>query len=93
MKTAAIARKQLTMRSWRRGMREMDLLLGPFADAHLASMDEAELDAYFALLDESDHDLFAWILAEERGSPMAPARHSDMIARITAAARKQMNRI
>lgn len=88
-----LLRKQLALRSRRRGMREMDLLLGPFADSHLAQMDVAELGAYRRLLDENDQEIYAWILAEERGTPMAPARHADLIAHITSAARKRMRDI
>ncbi|MGY6695303.1 MAG: succinate dehydrogenase assembly factor 2 [Roseinatronobacter sp.] len=53
--------KKLRMRSWRRGMKEMDLILGPFADKQLAEMHEAELDAYERLLDENDQDLYLWV--------------------------------
>jgi antitoxin CptB len=53
--------KRLKMRSWRRGTKEMDLILGPFADAHLAGMAEADLITYDALLDENDQDLYPWI--------------------------------
>lgn len=56
-----VRRKRLRFRSWHRGTREMDLLLGRFADAHLATMDSDQLDLYEALLLESDPDLYAWI--------------------------------
>lgn len=80
------ARKRLLMRSWRRGMREMDLLLGPFAEAELAAMDGPTLDAYARLLDENDQDLYAWIVAESRGEPGCPPPYAGLIARISAAA-------
>lgn len=67
--------KRLTMRSWRRGMREMDIVLGPYADARLAAMDGTALDAWEALLDENDQDLLAWIL----GQQAAPATHAPLI--------------
>ena len=53
--------KKLRMRSWRRGMKEMDLILGPFADAQLANLPDPVLDAYEALLDENDQDLYLWV--------------------------------
>lgn len=53
--------KRLLMRAHRRGTREMDLILGPFAAAHLAGMSSDELDRFEALLDENDQDLYAWI--------------------------------
>ena len=72
--------KRLRIRSWRRGIKEMDLLLGPFADAHLAQMPPAELDLYEALLEESDHDLYAW--ASRRAA--VPERFATLVDRITA---------
>ena len=59
--------KRLRMRSWRRGMKEMDLILGPFADAHAAGLDAGLLAQYEALLEENDQDLYAWILARMHG--------------------------
>lgn len=53
--------KRLHMRSWRRGMKEMDLILGHFADDRLAGLDAVELDAYERLLAENDQDLYLWI--------------------------------
>lgn len=53
--------KRLLMRAHRRGIREMDLILGPFAAAHLASMPPDELRLFEALLEENDQDLYAWI--------------------------------
>lgn len=54
-------RKKLRMRSWRRGMKEMDLILGPFADQNLPSFSEAELDSFEALLNENDQDFYLWV--------------------------------
>ena len=51
-------RKRLRFRAWHRGTKEMDLVLGPWADARLAGMDETALDAFEALLEESDPDLW-----------------------------------
>jgi antitoxin CptB len=56
-----VARKRLKFRSWHRGTREMDLLLGRFADGHLESFDAAGLAAYAALLEESDPDIYEWV--------------------------------
>jgi antitoxin CptB len=56
--------KMLSYRAWRRGIRETDLILGPFADAHLARLTPAELDAFEALLDRPDQDLYAWFKGE-----------------------------
>lgn len=75
--------KRLRMRSWRRGTKEMDLILGPYADANLAAMDAAALDAYEALLAENDQDLYRWA----SGAEPVPARHAPLMARIVAALR------
>ena len=64
-----IRRKRLRFRSWHRGTREADLLLGSFADAHLGSFDDAELDRYEALLEVPDADLFDWISGRTRPPP------------------------
>ena len=71
--------KRLRMRSWRRGTREMDLILGPFADHHLKTLSSADLDAYEDLLGENDRDLQAWV----GGTAEADARHRPLIALIS----------
>ncbi|MEM6487127.1 MAG: succinate dehydrogenase assembly factor 2 [Pseudomonadota bacterium] len=72
--------KRLRIRSWRRGTREMDMLLGPFADQGLAALDEAALAAYEELLEVNDWDLYAWMA----GKAEATLPHAPMIARIRA---------
>ncbi len=72
--------KRLRMRSWRRGMREMDLLLGPFADAELETLGPVELESYEDLLSENDQDLYSWML----GKNGAPERHHAILGRIVA---------
>lgn len=52
---------RLRYRSWHRGTREMDLLLGPFADRHLGELDEIALEGYELLLELPDPQLFAWL--------------------------------
>ncbi|MGB7270934.1 MAG: succinate dehydrogenase assembly factor 2 [Albidovulum sp.] len=77
---AAARLKRMAMRSWRRGMKEMDLILGPYADAHLARMDKADLDLFDALLLENDQDIYPWIT----GAAARPAHYSDLLAKVTA---------
>jgi antitoxin CptB len=57
-------RRRILFRAWRRGMREMDLVMGRFADARLPAMSEAELDEFERLLDAPDPSVLAWITAE-----------------------------
>ncbi len=58
-------RKRLIYRSWHRGTREMDLILGSFADAHVPGFSEDELSIYNGILQHSDPDLYNWITRTE----------------------------
>lgn len=85
--TAEARLKRMAMRSWRRGMKEMDLVLGPFADAHLAALSEGDLALYDALLAENDQDLMAWIL----GQSTPPAPIATLLTRIADFARRRLD--
>ena len=61
-------RRRLLFRCWHRGIREMDLVLGRFADAQLASLTEAELDELDRWLEVPDQQIFAWV----NGMEMTP---------------------
>jgi antitoxin CptB len=74
-------RRKLLFRSWHRGMREMDLILGSFADAQIGGLTDAEIDQYEALLEISDTELLPWLT----GKQPAPAGASpEIINRIMA---------
>lgn len=75
--------KRLRIRSWRRGIKEMDLILGAFCDEELAGLSDSDIALYEDLLSENDHDLYGWITG--RGEP--PARFAELMARIAAHAR------
>jgi antitoxin CptB len=62
---SALRQRRLRYRAWHRGTKEMDLLLGPYADAKLAGMDATELDRFEALLEEADTDLLKWLMGQE----------------------------
>jgi len=79
METQEARLKRLKMRSMRRGIKEMDLILSAYGDACLAGMGEAELLLYDALLSENDHDIYQWVT----GQAPAPERFSDMISKIS----------
>ena len=70
--------KRLKMRSMRRGIKEMDLILSAYADAALAGMDAEGLDTYDRLLEENDHDLYAWV----SGQGAAPEGYAALVADI-----------
>ena len=66
-------RRRILFRAWRRGVREMDLIMGRFADAHLPTMNEDELAEFERLLDVPDTQALAWII----GGEPAPTRIRD----------------
>ncbi len=76
----------MAMRSWRRGTKEMDLILGPFADAHLGAMGEDQLALYDVLLDENDQDLLPMML----GQAAAPLGLENLVADIASFARARL---
>ena len=78
--TRAIAEKRLKIRSWRRGIKEMDLILGGYANGGFGDLSDAELALYDVMLDENDHDLFLWASGQER----APERFSALLQKVMA---------
>jgi antitoxin CptB len=64
-------RRRVLFRSWHRGTREADLIMGRFADTHIAGFSDAELDEYEHLLEALESDLLAWIT----GVAEVPAAH------------------
>jgi len=59
-----VRRRKILFRAWHRGTREMDLLLGRFADAALAGMSQGELDEFERLIEVPDPELFSWVMGE-----------------------------
>ena len=76
--------KRLKMRSMRRGIKEMDLILSAFANSHLEKMTETDLILYDAMLSENDHDLYQWVT----GQTAAPERFAAMIAMVATTLHK-----
>jgi antitoxin CptB len=72
-------RRRLLFRSWHRGIRETDLLLGRFADACIGEMSEADLDEYERLLEVPDHDIYGWVTGE---LPIPQEHRSELLTRI-----------
>ncbi|MEM7766273.1 MAG: succinate dehydrogenase assembly factor 2 [Pseudomonadota bacterium] len=62
-------RRKLRFRAWRRGFREMDLLMGTFADAEIESFDEAGLDEFERLLATPDWEVYAWLIGQKDVPP------------------------
>lgn len=70
-------RKRLRFRSWNRGMREADLLLGRFADKYLWTFDSRQLAHYEAILSENDPDILAWLA----GRLDVPIKHNNDVSK------------
>jgi antitoxin CptB len=72
---------RVRFRAWRRGFREADLILGPFADSHARDLTPEDLDRFEALLDQPDPDLYGWIV----GAKPTPAQFDhDLMRRLRA---------
>jgi antitoxin CptB len=68
-------RKKLLFRAWRRGVREMDLIVGRFADAHIDKFDAANLDDFERLIEAGNSELYAWVV----GTESAPAHYDTSV--------------
>ena len=71
--------KRLVMRSMRRGIKEMDIILSAYAAENLVHMDDATIALYDLLLDGNDQDLYQWVT----GQVPAPEKFKQMIAKIS----------
>lgn len=76
-----IRRKRIRVRAWRRGMREMDILMGGFVEARLATLSDAELSELEALLELPDDEVFRWLSGAE---PPPPERDTPLLRQIIA---------
>lgn len=76
--------KRMSMRSMRRGIKEMDIILTAYASRALADMSVSQLDLYDSLLDENDQDLYQWVT----GQVPAPDQFGGLIADISQALQK-----
>jgi antitoxin CptB len=75
-------RRRILFRARRRGLREMDVALGAFTEAHLTSLTETELDEVEAWLDAPDPEILTWLTGEAQ----APARFdTPLFAKLKAA--------
>ena len=76
--------RRLVYQSSYTGMKETDLLLGRFAQVHLAGLSDAELDHYEALLDAGDGQIYLWV----SGTEPVPARHDTSVLSLIKEFRK-----
>jgi antitoxin CptB len=82
-----VRRKQALFRAQRRGFRELDLIFGAFADAHLDSLNAAELEQFEALLSLPDWQMFDWVM----GHVNVPATHESPVFERLCAYRKNLS--
>lgn len=80
-------RKKLRFRAWRRGFKEIDLILGAFADRKLAALEEPRVDEFERLLDAPDQEVFAWITEQA----LAPAEYDTPTLALIRAFRFELN--
>lgn len=59
-------RRKLKFRAWHRGTREMDLLLGSFADQNIEDFNESQLEEFEKLLENPDPDLYDWVSGQKK---------------------------
>ena len=72
-----VRRRKLLFRSWHRGMREMDLIMGRFADATVGQLTQEELTEFEQLMEVPDRELLAWVT----GEAAVPADHDTALFR------------
>ena len=72
-------RRRLLFRAWHRGTREMDLIMGRFADAHIAGFSDAEVTEFARLIELPDADLLAWVTGQ---ATPPPADDTPMLRRL-----------
>ncbi|MGR3500713.1 FAD assembly factor SdhE [Pseudaestuariivita sp.] len=72
--------RRLRMRSMRRGIKEMDVILMHFSNVRLAQLDPPMIDLYERMLEENDHDLYAWVA----GTAETPEVYAALIDEIQA---------
>jgi antitoxin CptB len=72
-----VRRRKLLFRAWRRGVREMDLIIGRFADAHIDTLDDTGLDDFERLIEAPNAALYAWVV----GAEAVPADYDTTVLR------------
>ena len=76
-----VRRRRTLFRARHRGMRELDIVIGGYAEAHIADLDEAELDLLEALLEVRDDEVFGWLVGR---TPVAAAHDTPLWRAMTA---------
>jgi antitoxin CptB len=74
-------RRKALFRSWHRGMREVDLILGSFADGEIGKLTDDELTVYESFMAELDADILRWVTGE---ASVPPSHDTPVFAKILA---------
>lgn len=72
-------RKRLTFRAWHRGTREMDLLIGSFADKYINSFEADDLRIFEEVLINNDPDVYDWIVGRQKAPNELKSRVLDLL--------------
>jgi antitoxin CptB len=72
-----VRRRKLLFRAWRRGVREIDLIVGRFADVYIDKFDEPGLDDFERLIEVPNAELYAWVV----GNTAIPENHDSAVLR------------
>jgi antitoxin CptB len=72
-----VRRRKLLFRAWRRGVREIDLIVGRFADAYIDKFDDGALDDFERLIEVPNAELYAWVV----GETAVPPNHDTAVLR------------
>ncbi|MDC3067803.1 succinate dehydrogenase assembly factor 2 [Paracoccaceae bacterium] len=75
-----LLRKKLSIRSWRRGIKELDLILGGFSDKYLSTFELEDLCLFEEFISNEDHLIYNWIFKKVK----SPANFDKLVADIQA---------
>jgi antitoxin CptB len=72
-------RKRLTFRAWHRGTREMDLLIGSFAERYINGFEAEDLVIFEEILINNDPDVYDWIIGRQKAPEELKSRVLDLL--------------
>jgi antitoxin CptB len=72
-------RKRAWWRAWHRGTREMDLIMGRFADREIGTLDEAELALFEDFLERDESEVFGWVTGR---TPLPDGAERELVDRL-----------
>ncbi|MEQ8745373.1 succinate dehydrogenase assembly factor 2 [Pyruvatibacter sp.] len=74
-------RRRITFRAWHRGIKENDLILGTFADMHIETLNDDDLDAFEQLMEAPDQDVYGWV---SQTKDVPPEYQTNLMTRLQA---------